>query len=262
MTSSEPSEDQVGDDATMSSREHSEVRVGDDTIIYEVERGRQLRGPVVDVDQGIVLVTAPTSTKMATLDRFVRAQAPWLVERLRHVFLHGPYAAPHDFVNGETFLYLGRQYRLRIVVCQEMRAVLSGRQLVAAVRDSKPSCVRSPLVTWYWRCAAKRLPERTTILAKKMGMPAPPVLICRHRREFGTCDAKGKLHLDWRIIQAPMRLVDYVVAHELVHLRRRQHRKHPPAFWAALGRLMPDYEARREELRLIGARLDWGDPSR
>jgi hypothetical protein len=234
MTSNEPSEDQVGDDAS----EHSEVRVGGDTIMYDVERSRQLNRPVVGVDQDMmVLVTAPPNTTTERLARFVRTQAPWILERRRHFALHGPYAAPHDFVDGETFFYLGRQYRLRIVVCQEMRAVLSGRQLVAAVRDSKPSYVRSPLVTWYWRRAAQRLPERTAILAKKMGMPAPPILVCRHRREFGTCDGQGNLRLDWRIIQAPMRLVDYVVAHELVHLGRRQHRKHPPRILGRAGQV-------------------------
>jgi hypothetical protein len=234
MTSSEPSEDQVDDDAS----EHYEVRLGDDTIRYEVARSRQLRRPVVDVYQGpIVLVTAPTSTKMARLDRFVRDQGPWLVERLCHLALHGPYAALHDFLNGETFFYLGRQYRLRIVVRQAMKAVLSGHRLVAMVRDSRPSFVQISLAAWYRRQAAKKLPERTAILAKKMGMPAPPILVCRHRREFGTCDGQGNLRLDWRIIQAPMRLVDYVVAHELVHLGRRQHRKHPPRILGRAGQV-------------------------
>jgi predicted metal-dependent hydrolase len=205
----------------------------------------------------LVLVTAPPNTTTDRLARFVRAQAPWILERQRYFALHWPYAAPHDFLNGETFFYLGRQYRLRIVVRQAMKAVISGHRLVAMARYSEPSFVQTSLAAWYRRQAAKKLPERAAILAKRMGIPAPPILICRHRREFGTCDAQGKLRLDWRIIQAPMRLVDYVVAHELVHLRRRQHRKHTPAFWGALGRLMPDYEARREELRLIGARLDW-----
>jgi len=257
MTSSEPSEDQVDDDAS----EHHEVRFGDDTIRYEVERSRQLNRPVVGVDQDMmVLVTAPPNTTTERLARFVRAQAPWILERRRYFALHGPYAAPHDFLDGETFFYLGRQYRLRIVGRQAANAVISGRQLLAMVRYSEPSFVQTSLAAWYRRQAAKKLPERAAILAKRMGIPVPPILICRHRREFGTCDAQGNLRLDWRIIQAPMRLVDYVVAHELVHLRRRQHRTHTPAFWAALGRLMPDYRERREELRLISARLEWGGP--
>ena len=70
------------------------------------------------------------------------------------------------------------------------------------------------------------------------------VLIRDQRRRWGSCDPKGNLRFNWRIVQAPMRLLDYVVAHELVHLANRNH---TAAFWAALGRVMPDYAERREE---------------
>jgi hypothetical protein len=114
--------------------------------------------------------------------------------------------------------------------------------------------VRKAVVTWYRHHAAERLPERAAIWAKKMGVPVPVVLIRDQRRRWGSCDPKGNLRFNWRTVQAPMRLVDYVVAHELVHLG---HRHHTAAFWAALGRVMPDYEARREALRGMGARLEW-----
>jgi predicted metal-dependent hydrolase len=80
------------------------------------------------------------------------------------------------------------------------------------------------------------------------------VVIRNQQRRWACCDARGTLRVNWRIVQAPMRLVDYVVAHELVHLRHKQHSK---AFWAVLGRAMPDYERRREDLRRIGTKLEW-----
>ena len=116
------------------------------------------------------------------------------------------------------------------------------------------AAVRKAVVAWYRHHAAPRLPERAAIWAKKMGVPVPLVLIRDQRRRWASCDPKGNLRFNWRLIQAPMRLVDYVVAHELVHLA---HRKHTAAFWAALGRAMPDYEARRGALRGLGARLEW-----
>ncbi len=73
-------------------------------------------------------------------------------------------------------------------------------------------------------------------------------------KRWGSCDSRGRIRLNWRIIQAPMRLVDYVVVHELVHLL---HKNHTKEYWALLGRVMPDYEKRREELRRIGPRLEW-----
>ena len=89
-------------------------------------------------------------------------------------------------------------------------------------------------------------------------MPMSLVLIRDHRRRWGSCDPKSNLRFNRRIVQAPMRLVDYVVAHELVHLANRNH---TAAFWAALGRVMPDYAARRRNCE--GSGRGWnGDADR
>ena len=76
----------------------------------------------------------------------------------------------------------------------------------------------------------------------------------RPRARWGSCDPSGTLRFSWRIIQAPPALVDYVVVHELVHLH---HRGHTPRFWAALGRVIPDYEPLRALLRDLGPALVW-----
>jgi predicted metal-dependent hydrolase len=73
---------------------------------------------------------------------------------------------------------------------------------------------------------------------------------------LGSCNRAGDLRLNWRIMQAPMRLVDYVVAHELGHVVRGDD-GHAPAFWAQLGRVLPDYDARRDALRALGSALEW-----
>jgi predicted metal-dependent hydrolase len=233
--------------------ERSEVRFGLTTIPYLVTRSHR-RGTVsIAIDPAMgVLLTAPQATPIARLDRVVHDKARWIVERLRR----GPVerAAAREFVNGETFLYLGRQYRLRIAVGAVPRVALTGGWLVVTVPVGGAAAVRKAVVTWYRHHAAERLPERAAIWAKKMGVAAPVVLIRDQRRRWGSCDPKGNLRFNWRIVQASMRLVDYVVAHELVHLA---HRKHTAAFWAALGRVVPDYEARREALRGMGARLEW-----
>jgi predicted metal-dependent hydrolase len=145
-------------------------------------------------------------------------------------------------------------HQLWIVVGAVTKVAPTGGPLVVAAPVGSAAAVRKAVVTWYRHHAAERLPERAAIWARKMGVTVPVVLIRDQRRRWGSCDPKGNLRFNWRIVQAPMRLVDYVVAHELVHLA---HRNHTAAFWAALGRVMPDYEARREALRGMGARLEW-----
>jgi predicted metal-dependent hydrolase len=97
-------------------------------------------------------------------------------------------------------------------------------------------------------------PERVDAWATKLRLDAPQVLVREQRQRWGSCDAGGVMRLNWRIVQAPVALIDYVAAHELVHL---VHREHGPAFWAMLGKAMPDYEERKRRLRELGPRLVW-----
>ena len=109
--------------------------------------------------------------------------------------------------------------------------------------------VRAALVSWFRRQAAERLPERVEAWRSKVGTPMPRVIVADQQKRWGSCNHRGTIRLNWRIIQAPMRLIDYVVVHELVHLL---HRGHGRDYWQAVGRVMPDYERRREELRQCG----------
>ena len=102
--------------------------------------------------------------------------------------------------------------------------------------------------------AAERLPERVEAWRAKAGVAPPRVVVADQRKRWGSCDHRGTIRLNWRIVQAPMRLVDYVVVHELAHLR---HRGHGRDYWRAVGRVMPDYERRRDELRKCGFALAW-----
>ncbi len=85
-------------------------------------------------------------------------------------------------------------------------------------------------------------------------MPAPTVLVREQELRWGSCSPTGVVRFNWRVIQAPTRLVEYVVAHEVLHLRHPDHTK---AFWAALGSVLPDAEQRRAALGAFGARADW-----
>lgn len=91
-------------------------------------------------------------------------------------------------------------------------------------------------------------------LAERLGLFPSSVLVREQRKRWGSADAKGNVRFNWRVVQAPMRLVDYVVAHGLVHLAYPDHTRD---FWATLGRVMPDYEVRRETLRRMGRRMVW-----
>lgn len=241
--------------------EERQVRFGRTVIDYGIRRSprRQTVSVAVDPDLG-VLLTAPTTAPAERLDQLVRDKAPWIVDRLRHLAQPERRPEPRAFVSGESFPYLGRHYRLKVTASADPDpAKLSGGFLHVPVaralpKPDRPAAVATALRQWYRDRATARLPQRLAQWSPRVGVPTPQLLIADQDKRWGSCDPAGTVRLNWKILGAPMRLVDYVVAHELVHL---VHRDHTKAFWKRLGQAMPDYDRRKEELRRLGPRLQW-----
>ncbi len=221
-------------------------------IPYRIARGRRRVSVAVVVDpvEGVILQTPPDIAR-AKIDDLVRRKGAWIVRQLRSFEDLLPAPAKREFVSGESFWYLGRQLRLRVEVGEPGVAIDAGRLVV---RVAERADVRASLKAWHRRRAALYLPARVRHWAGRLGVVPPPLLVREPRKRWGSCDAAGNVRINWRVMQVAPRLVDYVVAHELVHL---QHRRHDAEFWSRLGTVMPDAEARREKLRRAGVRVAW-----
>jgi predicted metal-dependent hydrolase len=238
--------------------ERSEVQFGTTRIPFLIRRSERRGTVALAVEHtGALVVTAPAGATVDRLNALVRTKAPWIVQRLRRASQH-PAPPAREFVSGETFRYLGRQYRLRVVRGADDVRMERGWIVVAVPGGpgAEPAPVRTALARWYRAHAQERLPERLELWAKKLGIQPPSLLIREQRRRWGSCNRAGEVRLNWRIVQAPLSLVDYVIAHELAHVGRGDD-GHGPAFWMRLGRVMPDYDARRAALRALGPSLEW-----
>jgi predicted metal-dependent hydrolase len=247
----------------MTTPERGAVLFGRSTIDYAVERSARRNTLTIAVDlQGGVTVRAPQDTPAETIAAAVRRKAPWVLGRLADFAELRPLPSPREFVNGETFLYLGRGYRLKAVTqtgCEAPAAKLWGGRLLVTVPAAAPAVgrdglIRDALIAWYKGRARQRLPERVSVFAERLGDAPPAVRVSDQEKRWGSCSRTGELRLNWRIIMAPLALVDYVVAHEVCHLKLKNH---SPAFWYLLRRLMPDYERRRERLRVMGVQFQF-----
>lgn len=238
--------------------ETSAVTWGGTRFAYAIRRSRRRTKTVaVTVDAGgSVVLVAPERFPTDRLDALVRRKAPWIAQRLRRVQTHDPPPAPREFVSGESVRYLGRHYRLKVAAGAAGAATLHGGWLHVPTPDGveRAAHVRAALIDWFRRRAAERLPERVAAWRAKAGVEMPRVVIADQRKRWGSCDRNGTIRLNWRIMQAPMRLVDYVVVHELIHLR---HPGHGRDYWQAVGCVLPDYERRREDLRQRGPGMGW-----
>lgn len=241
--------------------EERSVRWGRTTIDFGVRRSPKRKTVSIAVDPADgVLLTAPSDASDERLDQVVWDKAPWIARHLLLIAEQDVRPKPRRFVGGESYAYLGRHYRLRV----QPRAVpgqpkLDHGFLVVQVGrklrgEDRARAVESRLRDWYLARACHKLPERLARWAPRVGVPLPELLIRKQQKRWGSCDPTGTLRLNWKILQAPIRLVDYVVAHELVHL---VHKDHSNAFWTRLGQAMPDYDRRKDELRRMGPRLEW-----
>lgn len=243
----------------MRAPERHRVSFGESRIEFSVVRSPRRRTVTISVDPDRrVTVRCPSDTSPQKLREIVLGKAPWVLGHL--IGPHGQEAPPQrEYVSGETFTYLGRRARLRVTISPDqlkpevlLRSGFLWVHLPATDQADRAETVRSALAAWYRRRAGDRLPERVDRYAALLGIPPPPVLVRDQAKRWGSCDSKGCLRINWRIVMAPMRLVDYVVAHELCHLT---HRDHSAQFWKLLATLLPDYESRRAELARRGPQL-------
>ena len=155
--------------------------------------------------------------------------------------------------------YLGRQVRILVESGKGRRVQVVFRHWEfritvpeALVGDERRAAIEAAVVRWYRMRAAEHLAERAEHWAKLAGWAPSKVLVRDQRQRWGSCSPDGVLRFNWRIVMATPALMDYVVVHELVHLRVKAH---SPVFWAEVARLMPDFGLRRARLKEMGPNL-------
>ena len=241
--------------------ERSEIQWGMTPIPYVIRRtGREKTVALTIEGQGKLVVTAPAGVTIDRLNGIVRHKAPWVVKRIRRVSDLPPPPTNREFVSGETVRYLGRQYRLRVYeTTDDVGPRIKGGWYTVPVPPrlgvhAQRREVRRRLAGSLKQHADLYLPQRLMDLCQRLDVAKPSLVVREQAKRWGSCDRGGVLRINWRIIQAHIPLIEYVLVHELGHLGNP---KHDAVFWRAVGRWMPDYEERRARLRELGPSLVW-----
>jgi predicted metal-dependent hydrolase len=205
------------------------------------------------VEDGAVSVVVPDDTPLEKIDELLAAKRRWIKEKITLHREMAP-ASTKQYVSGEAFPYLGRNYRLKVEKGHFAPVkLLHGRLVVTLPQGTEqPHMVRNALVRWYKRQAEQKLREKVKRFAPLVGVEPTGVGIKTFKSRWGSCTSKGKLEFNWQIMMAPNRMVDYVVLHELCHLIRNDH---SPEFWGEVACVMPEYQQCREWLRVNAVRL-------
>lgn len=229
------------------------VRCGEIEVPVRIRRTRRTKtvGIAVSPEQEVT-VSVPRRLSLGRLDEILARRAEWIgrqLERLRAL----PRPARRQFADGEALPYLGGELRLEVSESRgsrpdAFRFDVRLRAVIPAGLDetARAAAVRHAVAAFYRREAAGHLRARTDHFARRLGVKPPAIHIRDQKRRWGSCDPRGRLFLNWRLILMPPELLDYVVAHEVCHLLRADH---SPAFWAHVRGLLPDVAALRRRLR-------------
>ena len=202
-----------------------------------------------------VAVTAPLGATVADIEAKVRKRAAWVRRQQRFFTQYLPRTPERKYVAGETHLYLGRQYRLKVVPhIQAMVTLARGFIVVQTHHPTKNEVTRELVEHWYRERAHARFAERLEVNLLRFPEPdrfRPKGLIIRQlQQRWGSMSPGGRLLLNRRLIEAPTDSIDYVITHELCHMSEPHH---GPGFFDLLDRILPDWQNRKERLERLMA---------
>jgi len=232
---------------------HLEFVKGDGFLAEVIRTGRR-KTASVKVQEGKVSVAVPKSLSDSHIEALVAKKARWIREKLLLQSEAEP-VKPKEYVSGECFTYLGRNYRLKVESGKPVSVKLQQGRLWVRVPGgrSNPEKVKYALIQWYRTHAEEKLREKAERYARIIGVSPAAIGIKTFKSRWGSCDSRGLVQFNWKIIIAPNRIVDYLVVHELCHLKQHNH---SPKFWKCVESVFPDYRECKEWLKKNGRILD------
>lgn len=192
---------------------------------------------------GRLVVRAPLHVTDGQIHKFAESKVDWIKAKQAQAKKNSAVARKR-YVEGEEFLYLGEPYAL--VFVNHGSRLRYHHQKPALIHDSRFFLATTALprarqlfVRWYKEQALRVISERVNLYAAKYGYTCRQIKITSARTRWGSCSPNGNLSFTWRLVMAPLAVIDYVVVHELVHLKVKNHSKN---FWGQVGAILPDYK--------------------
>lgn len=219
-------------------------------IEYQIKySNRKTLNISVERDRSIV-VRAPHYLTADKIDKIVQSKRQWIKEKLNHAQKYPLVTESKEFVSGETLMYLGKNYQL-LVVEEEFEGIeFDQRFKISKANQPKANEL---FKKWYLKQALIKIEPLATKFAKSLGVQYNQFKTSEMKYRWGSCTPANNIIFNWRIIKAPMYVLEYLVAHELVHLIENNH---TPRFWNILSIQVPNYEKAKNWLKKNGQLLE------
>ncbi len=222
-----------------------------ETISYLLEhRPRRTVGLKITAD-GLV-VHAPKRIFAFQLNQILQEKSGWILDKLKARAANQVNAI--EWVDGVHLLYLGQDIQLSIVKNRSNKALFldANTLIMATPTPDNHALIHRKVVQWYQKQAMADFARRLTILATKLGVPTPPLTLSNAKSRWGSCNSRGEVRLNWRLLQASPSIINYVICHELAHLKQMNH---SAKFWAVVESLFSDYKQAENALKTLSPQL-------
>ena len=233
------------------------IQYGTKEIKFKVEfRNRKTTSISVEPPNNI-LVVVPLNTKEEDIKAAVKSKGAWIVQKLfefRHIEAK---KVNREFVNGESFMYLGRNYSLQIHIDEALQnnsiVKLFRGKFHVYVKEKNDELIKETMEAWYREKTEEQVKKRIKYYQKFFDKKPSDIKVKEQKKRWASCTSKNELLFNWRCAMAKATALDYIVVHEMCHM---YYMNHSQEFWGLVASVMSDYEIRKEWLRDYGIRLN------
>lgn len=231
--------------------QHSITLPSGQHLPYKLERRARRTVGLKITAEGLV-IHAPTRILHAQLEDIILQKSGWIQKKLHEV--EQKKLPAFVWQTGASLLLYGQTIQLEILVSDRNKKItFDGNKLqLATLEPSNKKLIARKVLQWYHQEAATDLARRLAIFAAKLGVTTPAFFLSNAKSRWGSCNSRKEVRLNWRLIQAQPHIINYVVCHELAHLKEMNH---SAKFWRVVEALFPDYKLAEKELKQLSAQL-------
>jgi len=225
------------------------IRYGDKSYKYVVHslESRKKSISIHVLPDASIEVKAPLHTPPQKIDEVMKKRARWIARHVDQIQQRRSQVLPREYISGETHFYLGRRYVLKVTRSDTDQVKLLQGSFMVECKDTAAMHVKALLDDWYKVHAKQVFERRLNLVAANIAWldGLPPVTIRHMKKQWGSCSSHRRISLNWNLVKAPMECIDYVITHELCHLREHNHSKN---FYTLVGRYAPEWKQIKTKL--------------
>ena len=220
-------------------------------IPYQLER-RTRRTVGLKVTQAGLVVHVPLRLALSDIEFILQTKQAWIIEKLATQQQNQPPAV--IWQTGQKLCLLGNEVVLIVNQSVANKAVylLDNTLIASQPNPADATLIARKTILWYKKQALSDFARRLEVYSVKLNIPTPKLLLSNAKSRWGSCNARGEIRLNWRLIQAPPAIINYVVCHELAHLKEMNH---SAKFWAIVEKLVPHYKQVEKDLKKLSPAL-------